>query len=95
MRIKYENLPVWIGVMGFLSALTVCLISTLDAGSAPMDQNPFTISTFECSSIYYQTEQAGDCQVFFKPKGGKEWRRGMDLVYDAQERESIEEVWSD
>ncbi len=51
------------------------------------EANPRTVATFECIGIYYKAVEQGDCQVQYRVAGDADWRRGLDLVYDARDGE--------
>ncbi|MCK9412576.1 MAG: right-handed parallel beta-helix repeat-containing protein [Prolixibacteraceae bacterium] len=49
--------------------------------------NPFAVSTYECSSIYWETPEAGICKIRYKEVLGNSWKEGLELVYDARDSE--------
>lgn len=49
--------------------------------------NPYAVSTYECSSIYWKTPEAGICKIRYKEAKGKSWKDGLDLVYDSRQGE--------
>ncbi len=49
--------------------------------------NPFTVSTFECASLYWKTTDGGACKVRYKETKSKTWKEGLGLVYVASDGE--------
>ncbi|MBN2411675.1 right-handed parallel beta-helix repeat-containing protein [candidate division KSB1 bacterium] len=49
--------------------------------------DPYTVSTFECISVYYPSIKSGDCKVFFREQDNKDWRPALDLIYDEKDGE--------
>ncbi len=49
--------------------------------------NPYTVSTFECISIYYESVKAGECKVYYREPEEKDWRSALELVYDDKDGE--------
>jgi hypothetical protein len=49
--------------------------------------NPYTVSTFECISIYYKTTESGNCKVFYREQDDTNWHQALDLVYDKKDQE--------
>ena len=46
-----------------------------------------TVSTFECTSIYFKSVQRGDCKVFYKQFSEDKWNQALDLVFDERDEE--------
>ncbi|MBZ0254516.1 hypothetical protein K8I31_00545, partial [bacterium] len=46
-----------------------------------------TRSTFECISIYYNSEDHGECKVKYRGKETTPWKDALDLVYDARDKQ--------
>lgn len=49
--------------------------------------NPLAVSTYECSSVYWKTPEAGFCKIRYKEVKGSSWKDGLDLVYDSRDSE--------
>jgi hypothetical protein len=47
----------------------------------------YAVSTYECSSVYWRTPESGNCNVRYKGIRDKEWKKGLELVYDARQGE--------
>ena len=50
-------------------------------------ENPHTVSTFECISIYYSSADTGDCKIFYKQETETNWAPALDLVYDNNDKQ--------
>ena len=50
-------------------------------------ENLYAVTTFECAGIYWKVTDGGPCRIRFKEESGKEWKDGLDLVYDARDGE--------
>jgi hypothetical protein len=46
-----------------------------------------TIATFECLSIYFDTNAGGDCLLYFRKAGDVDWLHGYPLVYDKRDKQ--------
>lgn len=55
------------------------------AQSAP--EKLYAVPTFECLGIYYQSENSDGCQIRYREMSTKDWRTGLDLVYDPRNSE--------
>lgn len=44
--------------------------------------NPYAVSTYECSGLYWTTPESGICTVKYKKQKESTWTQGLDLVYD-------------
>jgi hypothetical protein len=64
---------------------TLTLIAILFAAS--LQARPTAVPTFECIGLYYPSPEAGACQVDYRLANEAEWRRALDLVYDARDGE--------
>jgi hypothetical protein len=51
------------------------------------NENPYAVSTFECSGIYWKTPEAGACKIRYKEVKSTAWKEGLDLVYDSRDGE--------
>lgn len=54
------------------------------AGEAP---NPYAVSTYENSSVYWKTPEEGNCKVRYKEANAKTWRDALEFVYDPRHGE--------
>ena len=50
-------------------------------------ENPYAILTYECAGIYWKMEEDEACNIWYKAKTEKEWKQGLDLVYDNRDGE--------
>ncbi len=50
-------------------------------------QNPSVVPTYECAGFYWHTPQDGPCTITYKEKSQKDWKKGLDLVYDSRDGE--------
>src|SRR5690606_26008409 len=48
---------------------------------------PVAIATYEAASLYWKNNDAGACQVHYRPAGESEWREALAPVYDAKDAE--------
>lgn len=48
---------------------------------------PVAIATYEAASLYWKSNDAGACQVHYRPAGESEWREALAPVYDAKDAE--------
>jgi hypothetical protein len=62
-------------VTGFLSVITL------------LAQDPSVVPTFECAGFYWKTPEAGPCAIKFREKNQKDWKNGLELVYDSRDGE--------
>ncbi len=53
----------------------------------PASAKPVTVSTFECISIYFQSNNYGDCKVSYKKQNETTWHPALDLIYDNKDGE--------
>ncbi len=63
----------------------VCLVWPM-VGLA-QDDEPYTVSTFECIGIYYPSEDEGECQVHYREAGEESWKAHLGLWFDARDDE--------
>ena len=50
-------------------------------------QNPYAVPTYGCAGLYWKTQESGPCTVRYREESGKNWKNGLDLVYDARDQE--------
>jgi hypothetical protein len=55
----------------------------------PEAKNPYTVTTFECISIYYtvESDDLGECSVSYRAAGTQEWREALPLWFDQRDLE--------
>jgi hypothetical protein len=58
--------------------INLCLVSA---------QNPSVVSTFECAGFYWKIPEDATCSIRYKEKSQKDWKSGLDLVYDSRDGE--------
>jgi hypothetical protein len=65
------------------------IITFIGYGQMPGEnaKNPYAVSTFECSGIYWKTPEAGPCKIQYKEVKGKAWKDGLELAYDSRDGE--------
>lgn len=63
------------------------LISALFLTISLQAQNPSVVPTYECAGFYWKTPQDGPCAIRYKEKSQKDWKNGLDLVYDSRDGE--------
>jgi hypothetical protein len=68
----------------FLLCVSVSAYSQQPTGNVP---NPYAVSTYENSSLYWKTAEAGACSIRYKEVKDKTWKVGMELVYDTRHGE--------
>jgi hypothetical protein len=67
--------------------LSVFFIITSSVYSFAAQEDTYTVSTFECISVYYKSSNVGVCNVFYNKQNDKTWRQALDLIYDNKDEE--------
>ena len=49
--------------------------------------NPYAVSTYESSGLYWRTSESGTCKVRYKEENSAIWKEGFELVYDLRDGE--------
>jgi len=49
--------------------------------------NPYVIPTYECAGIYWKVPEQGSCRIRYREAGKREWKEGLNLVYDIRDNE--------
>ena len=75
----------------FKFLVTICIFTFPLQGYAQAPKadaaNPYGVSTYECSSIYWKTPEAGACKIRYKQSSSSAWKDGMEPVYDSRQGE--------
>ena len=69
--------------MKYLLALFVIFLSSAFSPA----QDPSVVPTYECAGIYWKIPEDGSCSIRYKEKSQKDWKKGLDLVYDSRDSE--------
>lgn len=49
--------------------------------------NPYAVSTYESSGLYWKTSESGPCKIRYKEENSSTWEEGLELVYDSRDGE--------
>ena len=69
-----------------LFAFTVASAFFGGAGAFAADP-PQAVTTFECASLYWRTEDLGACDVRYRVRGTGTWREALGPAYDPRDKE--------
>lgn len=73
----------------FAAVFTGILSWQVSNGQQPSDKksNPYSVTTYECASLYWKTQESGPCKIRYKEVAGNKWKDGFDLIYDSRDGE--------
>ena len=66
-------------------SLILVFACSLEALASRSDGKTTAVTTYECISLYHQTDARGDCHVRYRPVGSDSWQRGLDLAFDGRD----------
>ncbi len=67
--------------------LIVLFLLQVQALVFSQEKTPFTVATFECISLYFPSENTGDCSVFYRQQNEKNWHEALGLIYETRDKE--------